>query len=813
MWLALRVLTLGIVPALWLSGYVLLAAFNRRTRIPVAGLTVWCLAPAISFPIWSLAMALSAYLGVFHAPTWGALGWIACLALAPQAWQWRRLGHGQAITKRLILGAVLAGSFALYAAFPHDSFFVGRDQGTYANQALHIARSGELFLDAPFTFDDASLREAIDGSYTATGLYPGAERLTVQFSPVFPIWLAIAFSALGIVGLQGFNALIATLSVGIFFGIAARLMSRRVALAATLLFAFNPMQIWISRVTLSEIIAQYLVLSGILLMFLAGRRRAAPLWLLAGLTLGASVLVRIDGFVLAPIAAAFVWLTRCLPRDARPQIARFQNLGVLSLLGILAVGVPFYCLTTAPYMSAQSKHLLPLGGCAAVLLVLGWARFGRRLLTQLVSQRGVWIGIGAAIALLGIYAYFIRPRWEPFSFYDNPHGVHARNFREDSFVNLGAYVTPLLPFVALLGFWSLLQRGLRPKTRGATLFLVLSCGGYSLLYLYSPSISPDHPWGMRRFVPMVIPGVVLLSSFILDRARHLRFLSRFHLPLTALTTLSLLAYTSYQARPALLLKEFDGAHELVTEIADGVPKGALLLCNVTSRVFGHLALARGLTTARFDLDSAEGVDAAQRLIKRVVEGDEPYYVLTDDKRALRGETPARVFSDTFSWLRETTAPPATTIRQERFAFHLYELRGPLPQPWKYLEGLGLSSIDGVREGGFWPTENEASQRTRWTNSEAWLDIPMKSGWRPRKLTLDIVDLSPAGTWLTVRANDAEIYNAKVDKSPILLDLALPEKIGKRLRLEMVSDTFRPSDRGGSDDHRDLGIRLKALTLR
>jgi hypothetical protein len=248
-------------------------------------------------------------------------------------------------------------------------------------------------------------------------------------------------------------------------------------------------------------------------------------------------------------------------------------------------------------------------------------------------------------------------------------------------------------------------------------------------------------------------------------------------------------------------------------MAQGVPKGALLVCNVTSRVFGHLALARGLTTARFDLDSAEGADAAQALIERVVENDEPYYVLTDDKRALRGETPVRVFSDTFSWLRETTSPPATRVRQERFAFHLYELRGPLPQPWKYLEGLGLSSIDGVREGGFWPAEDEPSQRTRWTNSEAWLDIPMKSGWRPRKLTLDIVDLRPAGTWLTVRANDAEIYNAMVDKSPILLDLSLPAKIGARLRIEILADTFRPSASGGSDDHRDLGIRLKALTLR
>jgi hypothetical protein len=35
--------------------------------------------------------------------------------------------------------------------------------------------------------------------------------------------------------------------------------------------------------------------------------------------------------------------------------------------------------------------------------------------------------------------------------------------------------------------------------------------GMTAAVLYSPSITPDHPWADRRFVPVAIPGIVLLA--------------------------------------------------------------------------------------------------------------------------------------------------------------------------------------------------------------------------------------------------------------------------------------------------------------
>src|SRR5687768_13080529 len=139
MWLLLRLLAFGVFPAVWLSGYALLGRLAAAGKRPLSPAMALCLAPGVGMPAWSLAMALGAKWGLFHASTWGALGWIACLPLGALVLRQRRVWQRQSALRGLALGAILAAGFALYAAFPHDSFYVGRDQATYANHALHIA--------------------------------------------------------------------------------------------------------------------------------------------------------------------------------------------------------------------------------------------------------------------------------------------------------------------------------------------------------------------------------------------------------------------------------------------------------------------------------------------------------------------------------------------------------------------------------------------------------------------------------------------------------------------------------------------------
>ena len=72
--------------------------------------------------------------------------------------------------------------------------------------------------------------------------------------------------------------------------------------------------------------------------------------------------------------------------------------------------------------------------------------------------------------------------------------------------------------VAVFAATVLVRRILDPARRGddpvhdwvAPLVVVL---GTTALTLWRPGISPDHPWADRRFVPVVLPGLLLLACY------------------------------------------------------------------------------------------------------------------------------------------------------------------------------------------------------------------------------------------------------------------------------------------------------------
>ncbi len=59
----------------------------------------------------------------------------------------------------------------------------------------------------------------------------------------------------------------------------------------------------------------------------------------------------------------------------------------------------------------------------------------------------------------------------------------------------------------------------RPARKSRTLPFLLFFGSVTLLYLWSPKIFPDLIWMLRRFLPMTVPGLVLLAVVLLDVSR------------------------------------------------------------------------------------------------------------------------------------------------------------------------------------------------------------------------------------------------------------------------------------------------------
>jgi hypothetical protein len=75
---------------------------------------------------------------------------------------------------------------------------------------------------------------------------------------------------------------------------------------------------------------------------------------------------------------------------------------------------------------------------------------------------------------------------------------------------LGWYLGPI-PLVAALGgvLWAVIRLGRVPRPDPAVVAGLGAVLVTLLLYLWSPNITPDHPWAMRRFAAVALPGLAI----------------------------------------------------------------------------------------------------------------------------------------------------------------------------------------------------------------------------------------------------------------------------------------------------------------
>jgi len=92
----------------------------------------------------------------------------------------------------------------------------------------------------------------------------------------------------------------------------------------------------------------------------------------------------------------------------------------------------------------------------------------------------------------------------------------GRSYGEHSMVWLDWYLGPVALAAGVAGLALMSRLVLLGRAGPATPFLGVMLAT-SLLYLWRPSIFPDQVWAMRRFVPVVIPGLLLLAAWSADR--------------------------------------------------------------------------------------------------------------------------------------------------------------------------------------------------------------------------------------------------------------------------------------------------------
>lgn len=247
------------------------------------------------------------------------------------------------------------------AARPFEVVLGVRDAGVYANTGFAIARTGGIVqydpivaqIEADQQSGDPVLRDAAGQAETnflsvqprqrtiATRLRQAgffinqgeliAGRVVPQGFHLFPVWIGLLAGLSGPQGGLAATGLLGLLGIWSVAMLGRRLAGPWVGITAALLLALNGVQIWFSRYSTAEVIAQLLTFAG-LYCFAAMQDRSnsadqvtpahtpkfalqcpAFLALLAGLAFGQLALARIDFFlVLVPVALYlfYLWLTR-----------------------------------------------------------------------------------------------------------------------------------------------------------------------------------------------------------------------------------------------------------------------------------------------------------------------------------------------------------------------------------------------------------------------------------------------------------------------------------------------------------------------
>lgn len=764
---------------------------------------------ALGLFAWSLVLGVLAVAGAFH-PAWhGIAGWIVT-ALVARSGLWKASRSDRPIL-RVDAPFVVAGLLVLawlYAGFPTESIIGDRDEGLYTLMAMQLRRTGSLALTIPidvraFPQLFADVLRGVDAYVPGLGAIDG--RSVLRFPAVLPAWIAQLTAVVGSFGLFRFNALLGLLAIPLFHAVARRLVRPAFALVATAAFAFEPAQVWIARVNLGELLGQVLALAGLWLIL----ARTASMRTSGCALLGLLCYVRIECLLLAPALAAAALAAQVLapPDDGRPREAARTVRWMLAAQGIAMAAL---WLSQPTYFADHARFMAPPVLLALLLVLIQAVAARARWRLSPPVRTSVAATLAVVIALAFCYGAVLRPMLEPFSLVDAPdsplHGL--RDYREQLVPAVAAYVGWPVLALALAGVGVTMLRLGRGLLRMPLLVVTSVTLTFALALLTVPTVTPEYPWAMRRFVPLAIPGVFLLAAVgaqaLLRGRRPLRPDPKL---VKALTIATAGAYLAVQWA-TLLVSEHAGLAKDVQALAERAAPWPRVMVRDDRGLAGTLLIGYGLPVVPY-ADHTASIDTRQRALWGGCTQAASCLLVHEGFEGLGGlrlgATADVALHDRH--LERTPVPlPASRVDASRL-LSLTAVEG-LDAPDREARLLGGVRDWRIDESGFETDEVGARIARRWTNGAAELVLPA-------------VDADVLEVWLggspdpqaraTLRLDGDVLFEGAAGNGLSVHRFPL-SGAGRARHLRIESSVFVPSRLGMGPDARTLGVSVIAVRL-
>lgn len=810
----------------WLEA--LFAAFMGTVIV-----TGWVSTSLMTFGVFSLAGVA----GILILAAVGLLGWQQPFQrpqFAPLKWpEW-------------LLLVLLLGSAVVYFR-PHEYVLGGIDPGGYMNIAATAVRTGDFILTDEWSgllreFPEVTLREQPPQWRTRYLQFVGwyiddnePTRVIPQFFPFHPSLIAIGISLAGLYGGLLVTPLWGTLALAAIFLLARQLFNNRIGLLASALYAITPIHIYFSRYPSTEPLTLLLIFIGLLsLQALWDERQGQIAWgILGGASFGVSFLTRIDLPLVALLIVGWLILVRWQQRWTFGWRWFTLALGAVSAhagLSAFFLNSPYMWNTYGSLLNVIRRQLvvqLVLAGSAIFLLGglwlmwrYSWAQFRQTQWANFINGRSFRWLLAGSIVLLSAFAYFVRPLLQPATSYTTwPAGTTAWVLDGENWVRLGWYLTPLGLVLATLGLAWLLRTASFNR-----LGFFLSVGMLTTLqYVYKIFNTPYHIYTMRRYVPIVLPMMMIYTAVFLVFLFQTRF--RPAKIATGILTIVLMAGLLYQSRIVLPLREYRGTVVQLETIANSLEPEAILVFNepATSTfsdtfgpplkfIYGHDVVTIREDDASFLVWLQTEAQKEERPLQLLTV--EPISSLLQDYFSLE---PVAFVPGRFPVLLNSFTDFPTVITYAYYGVEIYTLL-PSASLIKQAElsreqlFVDVGSLDSAYIlDGFYPKEPLPGPVTmRWTSDVATLRLPdgeatsFQIELRARITQPEVAPERAVTVWLGEEEVAQFIPTMEWETYSFSIDLVEETAVSE---LSFQIETFNPAQLQINNDSRDLGFLL------
>lgn len=758
---------------------------------------------------------------------------VLCVVLAAAARFRLRLRAPRAGRSALLVVALVA--LSCLRLFPPSEYIIGgRDPGSYINEGIVIAQRGTLVYEDPTVASVPPFaRDLFFPSHGRADYYgtrfmgffiqdPASGRVVGQFPHLLPASVAIGYAIDGLTGARYVLGIWAALGVLAVYFAGARWLGRPAAAAAAALLTLNVIEVWFGRYPNAEVVMQALVFAGLLANARAHFDGPEPdrfFAAVAGSLFGLLLFLRFDAIL--AIGAALCGNLLAGVRGRRLSIAFAGALALTMALGALYLLGPMRAYATYPIDFVRNLRwwhvtllgLCALGGVALLVVAERLPKFRQAV------ERGLPFVLIGVVWILAIYALVLR----------TPAGKLALENAYSLRMFASFYVTLPCVAAALAGYALVTRRRFWHDPA-----IVITITLFSVFFFYKIRIHAEHFWAARRFLPVILPGTLLLAcaaaTWGLSRpSRRGRAVSG----LIGFLFIALLAVQYVRASaPVARHVEYAGLIPQVEALARLIGDRDLLLVEARDAqsdahvfamplayIYDRSVLV--LNSAAPDLPTFAAFHEWAR-----TRYDHVYFLGGGGTLLLsRGSSASFIVSIRFrvpEYASAFNAYPAG-VRDKQYDFGLYEVVPRKPADPGMWFNLDVGFRDDLHVLRFHAKESASGETMRWSQEQSVVSVTtiganarevvlvMSNGGRPQ-------GVPPAD--VSVSLDDRALGTVRVVDGFHPYTFAIPGDVAAAAassdapaRLTLRTATWRPRDALGVTDDRRLGVMVDRVQVR